>query len=104
MGTATETSSGATTVVALLDVKVLVPGVGWWVKFFDVEPRGEQKIVSNSPSVPLGGRQAWEPAGYCYIWYMVSVKDSMGEVMLEPVPTINRDTYKLTSFLTQSQC
>ncbi len=46
--------------------KVLVPGVGWWVEFFDVEPRGEQKVVSNSPSVLLDGRQAWESAGYCY--------------------------------------
>ncbi len=43
-------------------VKVLVPRVGWWVKFFDVEPRGEQKVMSNSPSVPLGGAAAWEPA------------------------------------------
>ncbi len=36
-------------------VKLLVPGVGWWIKFFDVEPRGEQKVMSNSPTVPLGG-------------------------------------------------
>ena len=40
-------------------VMVLVPGVGWWVKNFDVEPRGEQKVLSNSPSVPLG---------VCYDW------------------------------------
>ena len=61
-------------------VMLPVPGVGWWVKmfdvervdtwggkirltertpsllkFFDVEPRGKQKVMSNSPSVPLGG-------------------------------------------------
>ncbi len=29
-------------------VMLLVPGMGWWVKFLYVEPRGEQKV-------PLGG-------------------------------------------------
>ena len=44
------------------------PWGGMVGKNFDVEPRGEQKVMSNSPSVPLGGAAAWEPAGYCYDW------------------------------------
>ncbi len=49
-------------------VKLPVPGVGWWVKCFDVEPRGDQKVMSNSPSVPLGGAAAWETTWVCFDW------------------------------------